>query len=309
MTNEEESEILGVPLHSPAFQFERTTRSESGTIVEFVRSIYRGDRYRLVTELSRRDRVGRGAGIPAPRSRRRERRAGIGCACGTRREAPGRDPRAAGRAPTAARARRRVRGRGRGGRDRGPRPRADGRARLVRQRGLVRRLRVRPAAGAGRRCATRSRSRSTTAPRSTSAARAVLALSQSGQTPDVARVRRARAGARRVHDRGHERARLRARRLRPSVVLPLAAGPERAIAATKTYTNAGRGARAPRGLRGRRGAASSRTASGARADLLEELLPALERRVCRARGLARVRRPHVRDRPRARSSRRRARSR
>lgn len=55
VTNEEESEILGVPLHSPAFQFERTTRSETGTIVEFVRSIYRGDRYRLVTEL-RRDR-------------------------------------------------------------------------------------------------------------------------------------------------------------------------------------------------------------------------------------------------------------
>jgi GntR family transcriptional regulator len=52
VTNEEESEILGVPLHSPAFQFERTTRSAAG-IVEFVRSIYRGDRYRLVTELSR----------------------------------------------------------------------------------------------------------------------------------------------------------------------------------------------------------------------------------------------------------------
>ena len=57
VTNEEESEILGVPLHSPAFQFERTTRSESGSIVEFVRSIYRGDRYRLVTELNRRDRA------------------------------------------------------------------------------------------------------------------------------------------------------------------------------------------------------------------------------------------------------------
>jgi GntR family transcriptional regulator len=57
VTNEEESEILGVPLHSPAFQFERTTRAEDGTIVEFVRSIYRGDRYRLVTELNRRDRA------------------------------------------------------------------------------------------------------------------------------------------------------------------------------------------------------------------------------------------------------------
>jgi GntR family transcriptional regulator len=53
VTNEEESDALGVPLHSPAFLFERTTRSERGEIVEFVRSIYRGDRYRLVTELAR----------------------------------------------------------------------------------------------------------------------------------------------------------------------------------------------------------------------------------------------------------------
>jgi GntR family transcriptional regulator len=57
VTNEEESEALGVPLHSPAFQFERTTRSQTGEIVEFVRSIYRGDRYRLVTELNRRERA------------------------------------------------------------------------------------------------------------------------------------------------------------------------------------------------------------------------------------------------------------
>jgi GntR family transcriptional regulator len=53
VTNEEESELLGVPLHSPAFLFERTTRSREGGIVEYVRSIYRGDRYRLVTELNR----------------------------------------------------------------------------------------------------------------------------------------------------------------------------------------------------------------------------------------------------------------
>ncbi len=58
VTNEEESQALGVPLHSPAFQFERTTRAADGSIVEFVRSIYRGDRYRLVTELNRRDRAG-----------------------------------------------------------------------------------------------------------------------------------------------------------------------------------------------------------------------------------------------------------
>jgi GntR family transcriptional regulator len=51
VTNEEESSALGVPLHSPAFLFERVTRAESGEVVEYVRSIYRGDRYRLVTEL------------------------------------------------------------------------------------------------------------------------------------------------------------------------------------------------------------------------------------------------------------------
>jgi GntR family transcriptional regulator len=58
VTNEEESEVLGVPLHSPAFLFERTTRSRDGEIVEYVRSLYRGDRYRLVTELSRTSRRG-----------------------------------------------------------------------------------------------------------------------------------------------------------------------------------------------------------------------------------------------------------
>src|ERR1700730_11875092 len=63
VTNEEESEVLGVPLHTPAFLFERTTLSESGRIVEFVRSIYRGDRYRLVADLAPpRIRNGRTAG-------------------------------------------------------------------------------------------------------------------------------------------------------------------------------------------------------------------------------------------------------
>ena len=64
MTNEEESEALGVPLHSPAFLFERTTRAADGEIVEYVRSIYRGDRYKLVTELNRRSR---GRARPAER--------------------------------------------------------------------------------------------------------------------------------------------------------------------------------------------------------------------------------------------------
>ena len=65
VTSEEESEVLGVPLHTPAFLFERTTVSESGRTVEFVRSIYRGDRYRLVADLvPQRGRNGRSAGAP-----------------------------------------------------------------------------------------------------------------------------------------------------------------------------------------------------------------------------------------------------
>jgi GntR family transcriptional regulator len=51
VTNEEESEALGVPLHSPALLFERVTRSGDGDVVEYTGSTYRGDRYRLVTEL------------------------------------------------------------------------------------------------------------------------------------------------------------------------------------------------------------------------------------------------------------------
>jgi GntR family transcriptional regulator len=51
VTNEEESTALGVPLHSPALLFERVTRSTAGDIVEYTSSTYRGDRYRLVTEI------------------------------------------------------------------------------------------------------------------------------------------------------------------------------------------------------------------------------------------------------------------
>ncbi len=52
VTNEEESDALGVPLHSPAFLFERFSQDAGGNVVEFVHSIYRGDRYRIVTDLS-----------------------------------------------------------------------------------------------------------------------------------------------------------------------------------------------------------------------------------------------------------------
>jgi GntR family transcriptional regulator len=51
VTNEEESQALGVPLHSPALLFERITRSSAGDVVEYTSSTYRGDRYRIVTEI------------------------------------------------------------------------------------------------------------------------------------------------------------------------------------------------------------------------------------------------------------------
>jgi GntR family transcriptional regulator len=51
VTNDDESAALGVPLHSPALLFERITRTAGGEVIEFTSSTYRGDRYRLVTEL------------------------------------------------------------------------------------------------------------------------------------------------------------------------------------------------------------------------------------------------------------------
>jgi GntR family transcriptional regulator len=66
VTNEEESAALGVPLHSPAFLFERVTHAEDGEIIEFVSSLYRGDRYRLVTDLSRNHAARRRNVSPVP---------------------------------------------------------------------------------------------------------------------------------------------------------------------------------------------------------------------------------------------------
>jgi GntR family transcriptional regulator len=51
VTDTHESQLLDVPLHSPALLFERTTRDRGGRVVEFTRSIYRGDRYRITSHL------------------------------------------------------------------------------------------------------------------------------------------------------------------------------------------------------------------------------------------------------------------
>jgi GntR family transcriptional regulator len=47
----DESALLGVPLHAPALLFERTTKDSTGRVVEYTRSIYRGDRYRITSHL------------------------------------------------------------------------------------------------------------------------------------------------------------------------------------------------------------------------------------------------------------------
>jgi GntR family transcriptional regulator len=57
--SDEEARLLDAPVHSPAFLFERVTRDGEGQPIEYVRSLYRGDRYQLVTEL--RSVRGRGA--------------------------------------------------------------------------------------------------------------------------------------------------------------------------------------------------------------------------------------------------------
>ena len=135
----------------------------------------------------------------------------------------------------------------------------------------------------------------------------VIALSQSGRTPDVVDyLARARsAGAFTValtNDVGSDLAGA------AEVVLPLAAGPERSVAASKTYLNqiAALGLFAAcAATEGRRFAEDIR----ATADLLEEMLPALEEQA-RAVALSfasvgpdvrRRARDRVRDRPRDRA--------
>jgi GntR family transcriptional regulator len=52
VTDATESRLLDVPLYSPALQFERTTQDTAGRTIEFTRSVYRGDRYRITSHLT-----------------------------------------------------------------------------------------------------------------------------------------------------------------------------------------------------------------------------------------------------------------
>ncbi|MFC9330402.1 GntR family transcriptional regulator [Kitasatospora sp. NPDC057015] len=47
-----EAKLLGVPLLSPALRFERLTTDRTGRPVEYLNSVYRGDRYRIVSRMS-----------------------------------------------------------------------------------------------------------------------------------------------------------------------------------------------------------------------------------------------------------------
>ena len=52
LVNEAESCHLGVPVDSPALLIERVTFDAEGRPFEYVKSVYRGDRYRVTTKLS-----------------------------------------------------------------------------------------------------------------------------------------------------------------------------------------------------------------------------------------------------------------
>lgn len=51
LTTPEDAALLGVEPGAPAFLFERTSRLGDGRVAEFVRSVYRGDRYRIVVDI------------------------------------------------------------------------------------------------------------------------------------------------------------------------------------------------------------------------------------------------------------------
>ena len=52
VTDAVEAALLHVPLHSPALLFARTTKDPDGRIIEYTRSVYRGDRYRITAHLT-----------------------------------------------------------------------------------------------------------------------------------------------------------------------------------------------------------------------------------------------------------------
>ncbi|MFJ8650266.1 GntR family transcriptional regulator [Streptomyces sp. NPDC093546] len=69
VVNEAEAGVLDVPVLSPALLIERLTTDTAGHPVEYVHSVYRGDRYRIVSRLA--------LGVTAPRPRPESHHPGI----------------------------------------------------------------------------------------------------------------------------------------------------------------------------------------------------------------------------------------
>ena len=63
VTSDREARLLSVPVLSPALLFERLTTDRTGRPVEYVHSLYRGDRYRIVSRISL---AGPDRPVPAP---------------------------------------------------------------------------------------------------------------------------------------------------------------------------------------------------------------------------------------------------
>lgn len=58
LASAEEARLLRIRKNAPVFRFMRTTYLHNGEPVEFVRSVYRGDRCKIVTRLSRQPQLG-----------------------------------------------------------------------------------------------------------------------------------------------------------------------------------------------------------------------------------------------------------
>ncbi|WP_460358136.1 UTRA domain-containing protein [Actinoallomurus acanthiterrae] len=51
VTDPEQADLLDVPPFFPIVRIERTTQDDTGRTIEYVQSVYRGDRYRITTKL------------------------------------------------------------------------------------------------------------------------------------------------------------------------------------------------------------------------------------------------------------------
>jgi GntR family transcriptional regulator len=63
LVDSRQARLLDIPKGSPVFVFSRTSYDRSGRPVEYVRSVYRGDRYKIVNRLSAKSSGGPGRNV------------------------------------------------------------------------------------------------------------------------------------------------------------------------------------------------------------------------------------------------------